>query len=410
MEGMLKKMAKVAVMGYGVVGSGVVEVLNVNKDSIAKKASEKVEVKYILDIREFKDDPFGHLVINDFEKILNDDEISVVVEVMGGLKPAYDFTKRLLERGKHVVTSNKELVAAHGAELLKIAKEKNINYLFEASVGGGIPVIRPLNQCLAANEINSVKGILNGTTNYILTQMFKEGVDFESALSDAQKKGYAERNPAADVEGHDACRKISILSSLICGKKVNYEKIKTEGITDITSIDVAYAEKIGSVIKLIGSADIKDGKVYSSVEPSILKNEHPLAGIEDVFNGVLVNGNAVDDVMFYGRGAGKLPTASAVVADVIDCVRNINRNNNYFWEDSDGEFITDYEEISASFLVRIKGDYESLRKTIDEKFPGAPIVIAADDEFAFLSPEMKIKDLDKIISGLPVIKKIRICK
>lgn len=399
-------MAKVAVMGYGVVGSGVVEVLNTNKESIAKKVSEEITVKYILDIREFKDDPFGHLVINDFEKILNDDEISVVVEVMGGLKPAYEFTKRLLEKGKHVVTSNKELVAAHGAELLKIAKDKGINYLFEASVGGGIPIIRPLNQCLAANEISSVKGILNGTTNYILTKMFKEGTDFEKALADAQAKGYAERNPAADVEGHDACRKIAILSSLVYGKKVNYEKINTQGICDVSNTDVAYAEKINSVIKLIGSAYIEDGKVYASVEPSILSNDHPLSGIEDVFNGILVNGNAIGDVMFYGRGAGKLPTASAVVADVIDSVRNLDRNNRYFWEESEGEFIADYEEITASFLIRIKGASDKIKGVFDD----AEIITVKDGEFAVITPEMKIKDLNKIIADLDVIKKIRICK
>ena len=399
-------MAKVAVMGYGVVGSGVVEVLNTNKESIAKKVSEEITVKYILDIREFKDDPFGHLVINDFEKILNDDEISVVVEVMGGLKPAYEFTKRLLEKGKHVVTSNKELVAAHGAELLKIAKDKGINYLFEASVGGGILIIRPLNQCLAANEISSVKGILNGTTNYILTKMFKEGTDFEKALADAQAKGYAERNPAADVEGHDACRKIAILSSLVYGKKVNYEKINTQGICDVSNTDVAYAEKINSVIKLIGSAYIEDGKVYASVEPSILSNDHPLSGIEDVFNGILVNGNAIGDVMFYGRGAGKLPTASAVVADVIDSVRNLDRNNRYFWEESEGEFIADYEEITASFLIRIKGASDKIKGVFDD----AEIITVKDGEFAVITPEMKIKDLNKIIADLDVIKKIRICK
>ncbi len=403
-------MIKVAVMGYGVVGSGVVEVLDMNKKSIAQKVNEELDVKYILDIREFKDDPYAHLITNNFENILNDGEIKVVAEVMGGVNPAYDFTKRLLENGKSVVTSNKELVAAHGAELLKIAKERNVNYLFEASVGGGIPVIRPINQCLAANEISSVKGILNGTTNYILTKMFKEGTDFDTALSDAQEKGYAERNPAADVEGHDACRKIAILASLVCGKKVNYEKIKTEGISDISSVDVAYAEKYGSVIKLIGSAELKDGKVYSSVEPSVIKNEHPLAGIEDVFNGVFINGNAVGDVMFYGRGAGKLPTASAVVADIIDCARNLDRNNNYYWEETDCDLVVPYEENTASFLVRVSGDYEALREKIEEKFGNVEIIIAADNEFGFISPEMKIKDLDNMIDDLNIIKKLRICK
>ena len=403
-------MIKVAVMGYGVVGSGVVEVLDMNKKSIARKVGKELDVKYILDIREFKDDPFAHLITNNFEDILNDDEVKVVAEVMGGVNPAYDFTKKLLEKGKSVVTSNKELVAAHGAELLKIAKEKNVNYLFEASVGGGIPVIRPIHQCLAANEISSVKGILNGTTNYILTKMFKEGTDFDTALRDAQEKGYAERNPAADVEGHDACRKIAILASLVSGKRVNYEKIKTEGICDISSVDVAYAEKYGSVIKLIGSAELKDDKVYSSVEPSVIKNEHPLAGIEDVFNGVFLSGNAVGDVMFYGRGAGKLPTASAVVADIIDCARNLDRNNNYYWEETDSDLVAPYEDIIASFLVRVSGDYEALREKIEEKFGNVEIVIAADNEFGFISPEMKIKDLDNLLKDFNIIKKLRICK
>ncbi len=401
-------MAKVAVLGYGVVGSGVVEVLNVNKASIIQRVSEPVEVKYILDIREFKDDPFGHLVTKDFDKILNDPEVSVVAEVMGGLNPAYDFTKKLLEAGKSVVTSNKELVATYGWELLKIAKEKNVNYLFEASVGGGIPIVRPIYSCLAANEINSIKGILNGTTNYILTQMYKSGVSFEEALRDAQNKGYAEKNPAADVEGHDACRKIAILTSLICGKNVDYRKINTVGITDIDEIDVAYAEKIDSVIKLIGASEINGNKVYSSVEPSILNNSHPLAGIEDVFNGILINGNAVDDVMFYGRGAGKLPTASAVVADVLDCVRNRENKEKYSWDASDSEFVAPYEENKACYLVRIKGEADLVK--IEKIFGNLETVTVVDSEFAVITPCISVGELDGVLKELPVIKKIKVIK
>ena len=399
-------MAKVAVMGYGVVGSGVVEVLHMNSESISKRVSEKIEVKYILDIREFKDDTFGHLVINDFDKILNDGEISVVAEVMGGLNPAYDFTKKLLMAGKSVVTSNKELVATHGTELLKIAKDNKVNYLFEASVGGGIPIIRPIYQCLAGNDITSVKGILNGTTNYILTKMFKEGASFESALSDAQEKGYAERNPAADVEGHDACRKIAILSSLICGKTVDYKKINTIGITDIDNVDVQYAEKWGGVIKLIGDSEIKDGKVYSSVEPSILKKTHPLAGIDDVFNGILVNGNAVDDAMFYGRGAGKLPTASAVVGDVIDAVRNKEGKEKYSWVDSLEDFVAPYEENKASYLVRLEGTFDKVK--VEKIFGDVECVSVVPGEFAVITPVISNKELSEILKDLPVIKKIKI--
>ncbi len=323
-------MVNVAVLGYGTVGSGVVEIINGGQ--FLKKAGEELNVKAILDIRKFPGDTYENLVTDNYDNILNDDEISIVVETMGGLKPAYDFTKRALLKGKNVVTSNKELVATHGAELLKIAKENNVSYLFEASVGGGIPIIRPLNNCLAANDITSILGILNGTTNYILTQMFKNGVSFENALSDAQAKGYAEQNPAADIEGHDACRKIAILSSLAYGKHINSNEIKTEGITKISSQDVHYAEAEGYSIKLIGrSKNLGDG-VYACVSPVMLPNGHPLSDVEDVFNAILVNGSATGDVMFYGKGAGKLPTASAVVADVIDIVKHKGYGAP-FWED-----------------------------------------------------------------------------
>ncbi len=401
-------MAKVAVLGYGVVGSGVVEVLNTNKDSIFKKVSEEVEVKYILDIREFENDPYGHLVTKDFDKILNDDEVLVVAEVMGGLNPAYEFTKKLLESGKHVVTSNKELVATYGTELLKIARENNVNYLFEASVGGGIPIIRPLYQCLSGNEIAKVTGILNGTTNYILTKMFKEGVSFSEALSDAQAKGYAEKNPAADVEGHDACRKIAILTSLVYGKNVDYKKINTIGITDIDSLDVSYAEKLGGVIKLIGQSEIENGSVYSSVEPAILQTNHPLANIEDVFNGILVNGNAIGDVMFYGRGAGKLPTASAVVADIIDALRNKDGSEKYFWEDSKSDFVAPYSEIKSSYLVRMEGNLDKVK--IEKVFGDVETCVIKEGEFAIVTPFITNNEVEQILKEFNVIKKIKVIK
>jgi homoserine dehydrogenase len=351
---------KVAVLGYGVVGSGVCEVIRTNAEAISQKVGDGISVKYILDIKEVaQSDPEYAKIIRDFDKILNDPEISVVAEVMGGATYAYNYTKTLLNAGKNVVTSNKELVAKHGAELLKIAKEKGINYLFEASVGGGIPIIRPLYSCLAANEITKITGILNGTTNYILTKMFNEGLDFADVLKEAQEKGYAERDPAADVEGHDACRKIAILASLVFGKTVDYSLIKTVGITGITLDDVKYADKLDCVIKLIGQAEMKAGKVYASVEPRLIRKGTSLAGIDGVFNGIMVNGNAIGEVVFYGPGAGKLPTASAVVADIIDSVRNLDRNRAFYWEDADGEFVADAAENTGEYLV-IVDDNSSL--------------------------------------------------
>lgn len=400
-------MAKIAIMGFGTVGSGVLEVLETNKISISEKCGDTITVKYILDIRDFSEDPHHELFTKNFEDILNDDEISVVVETMGGLHPSYDFTKRLLLRGKHVVTSNKELVAAYGAELLQIAREKDINYLFEASVGGGIPIIRPLNNCLAANEITEIVGILNGTTNYILTEMFESGKEFSVALKDAQDKGYAEKNPAADVEGHDACRKIAILSSLVFGKRVDYTKINTEGITDITLTDVKYAEAYDSVIKLIGRAKIENDRVFASVEPTMLKNSHSLAGIKDVFNGILVKGNAIGDVMFYGRGAGKLPTASAVVADVIDCVRNLDRNNHYFWEEVDTDFVVPYDQNRAKFLVRIAGSYESQKDKIHALFGETEVLQIKEGEFGIMTQEMTVAELKEKMKQVSAIKKIK---
>ncbi|MGE4284230.1 MAG: homoserine dehydrogenase [Clostridia bacterium] len=391
-------MVNVAVLGFGTVGSGVVEVICNNMERLSKKAGKQVNIKYILDIRDFSDHPQRHLFTKNIEDILKDDEVSVVVEVMGGVEPAYTFTKRALMAGKHVVTSNKELVATHGTELLSIAKEKNINYMFEASVGGGIPIIRPIHQCLAANEIIEIIGILNGTTNYILTQMIKEGQSFEDALKNAQDKGYAERNPAADVEGHDACRKIAILSSLAFGYEIDSEKLYTEGITKISLEDVAYAEQMGSVIKLLGISRKVENKVFARVSPMIISKNHPLAGVEDVFNAILVKGNAVGDVMFYGRGAGKLPTASAVVADVIDSIKNINRNNGLFWLKSNEDILVDIEETYATYFVRVKTDDQPAAKEVINKLLGncSFIVInnpAAVDEVAFVTSEKREKEL-----------------
>ncbi|MBE7019489.1 MAG: homoserine dehydrogenase [Ruminococcaceae bacterium] len=385
-------MLKVAVLGYGVVGSGVCEVIRTNAKSLSEKLGDSVEVKYVLDIKEVdSSDPEAAKITKDFSAILNDPEISVVAEVMGGATFAYDYTKQLLLAGKHVVTSNKELVATKGTELLQIAKEKNVNYLFEASVGGGIPIIRPLYSCLAANEINRITGILNGTTNYILTKMFRDGSDFETALKEAQAKGYAERNPSADVDGIDACRKIAILSSLVFGKEVECDKVKTVGITGITATDVAYAEKMESVIKLIGQAELKDGTVYVSVEPRVIKKGTPLASIDDVFNGIMVNGNAIGEVVFYGPGAGKLPTASAVVADIIDCLRN-DRNREYFWSHAEADFVAKSDENFGCYLIRTE-QAEEIFKTL----PIAEEVSVVDGEVGLVTKEIREKELQKIL-------------
>jgi len=406
-------MIKIAVMGFGTVGSGVLEVISKNANSIETKAGKRIEVKYILDIRDFEGSPYEGLFTKKFEDILNDDEIKVVVEVIGGLEPAYNFTKQLLEKGKHVVTSNKELVATYGTELLSIAKEKNINYLFEASVGGGIPIIRPLNNCLAANEISEIVGILNGTTNYILSQMIKEGNSFEAALSDAQAKGYAEKNSEADIEGHDACRKIAILSSLVFGKYVDYRKIYTEGITKIRLQDVSYISRMGCVVKLLAVSRRKGDKVLARVSPAIISKEHPLSSVEDVFNGILVKGDAIGDVMFYGRGAGKLPTASAVIADIIDIVRNLGKNINYFWEESGEDYVLDYREDELSYYIRVRIGDKSLAMTEINHIVGECHFIlienAKSDELAFITPFKKervlIEDVENI-RKLGMVKEI----
>ncbi len=346
-------MVSVAIMGHGVVGSGVAEILTTHKNKLFASVGEEIYVKHILDLREFPDSPLADRFTKSFDDIINDIDVRVVVEVMGGLNPAYDYVKRCLLCGKSVVTSNKELVAAHGAELLSIAKENNTNFLFEASVGGGIPIIRPINQCLVANNVSEIAGILNGTTNFILTKMINEGMDFDTALKLAQELGYAERNPEADVEGHDACRKICILASLAFGKHIYPDAVHTEGITKITLDDVKYASIWGGVIKLIGKVKRLENKMCDIVvAPMFVPYNSQLANIDDVFNGIMVRGDCTGDVVFYGKGAGKLPTASAVVADVVDCVKHLKNRKYLFWTDSDNSSVIDYKDSVTAMYIR----------------------------------------------------------
>lgn len=358
-------MIKVAILGHGTVGSGVYEVFEMNAEKIARAAGEPVEVKYVLDLRDFSHLPYGRKFVSDFSVIENDPEVSVVCEVMGGVRAAYDFTKRCLLAGKSVCTSNKELVASKGDELLQIAKERGVNYLFEASVGGGIPIIRPMIQCLAANEFNQICGILNGTTNYILTQMIKNGVAFEDALRQAQVNGYAEADPTADIEGHDACRKICILSDLAFGDKFDPEEVSCEGITRITLRDVECAEKLGCVIKLIGRAvRCADGTAYAFVAPHLVRKESPLAAVEDVFNAIMIDGNATGEVLFYGKGAGKLATASAVCADMLDCIERGGRRRRIEWGDGSKKLLRPLGTFVSPWYVRFRGDRAALETAL----------------------------------------------
>lgn len=348
-------MVNIAVLGYGTVGSGVVEVIRTNQEIVNKRAGAEVNIKYVLDLREFEGDPIQKILVHDYNVILEDKDVKVVVEVMGGVEPAHTFVKQALEHGKSVCTSNKEMVAKHGAELIQIAKENNVNFLYEASVGGGIPIIRPLISSLTCDDITEVRGILNGTTNYILTKMRDEGADFEEVLKEAQDKGYAERNPEADIEGYDACRKIAILTSLVCGQQVDYEDIYTEGITRITQEDFLYAKSLKGSIKLLGTYQRIDGKVYVMVAPMIVSEKHPLYHVNDVFNAIFVHGNMLDDAMFYGRGAGKLPTASAVVSDVVDEVKHMGKNIMQIWEPGKLE-LGNFDDWKHKFLIRIRAE------------------------------------------------------
>ncbi|MBQ3970320.1 MAG: homoserine dehydrogenase [Clostridia bacterium] len=410
-------MIQVAVMGHGVVGSGVTEILLKHSEEIKKKVKEEIYIKKVLDLRDFPDSPIADRFTKNFDDIINDDEIKIVVEVMGGLNPAYTFVKSCLEHGKSVVTSNKELVAAKGAELLKIAEENNLNFLFEASVGGGIPIIRPLNQCLAANDVYEIDGILNGTTNYILNKMIKESQTFEDALARAQQKGYAERNPAADVEGHDACRKICILASLVFGKHFYPESVHTEGITNVSLTDVEYASAWGGAVKLIGSVKVTNGKQEIIVAPMFVSNECQLSSVDGVFNAILVKGDSTGDVVFYGKGAGKLPTASAVVADVMDCVTHQSERRNIMWEDGNDENILPFEETAYSMYVLANtDDKESAFAAANEAFGSCEKLErenAAADELAFITPVLKYADFEKAAEnfekcGAKVVSNIRI--
>lgn len=385
-------MIRVAVMGYGTIGSGVVEVLEINKELIKKKTGQEIAVKYILDLREFPGDPNEAKIVHDFSVIEQDEEVDIVVEAMGGVNPAYPFTKACLLAGKHVVTSNKALVAAHGTELIAIAKEKSINFLFEASVGGGIPLIRPLTQALGAEQILEISGILNGTTNYILTKMNAEGQTFEAALAKAQELGYAERNPEADVEGHDTCRKITILTALATGKELNYEEVYTEGITKITAADFLYASKLGTSIKLFGTSRMEEGRVSVFVCPMMIDSAHALYAVNDVYNGVMVRGNTVGTVMFYGSGAGKLPTANAVVSDIVEIAAHLQDHISCGWEQEKQEL----DPITAQkfgYFIRFEGTAEEKLPKVTEVLGQVEVVeLEGLKEFAVVTGEMTESD------------------
>jgi len=400
-------MAKVAVLGYGTVGSGVVEVLERNADSVKLKAGEEVVVKSVLDLRDFPGDPIQEKIVHDIDLIVNDKEIDVVVEVMGGVDVPYKFVKACLEAGKSVCTSNKALVEAKGPELIALAKSKNVNFMFEASVGGGIPIIRPLNTSLTADKVNKITGIMNGTTNYILTKMSMEGASYEDVLKEAQELGYAERNPEADVEGHDACRKISILTSLYSGKTVKFKNVTCEGITKISNEDFAYAKKLGCVIKLLASSYVKDGKVYAITAPFMIDKNHPLYNVNGVLNGIYVNGNMVGDLMFFGSGAGKLPTAAAVCADVVDCVKNLSNHQEVFWSEEELDLGDTNDEVRA-FFVRVKG--KDTKKAMDA-FSGEINIVELNDltdEYAFFTEKMTEKEFNESVSKLDMITRIRV--
>lgn len=396
----------IAVMGYGTVGSGVVEIINKRGGLMEDKcAPDTLSVKYILDLRDFPGDVNTDKFTKDFNDIVNDDSVKIVVETMGGINPAFDFCAASLKAGKHVVTSNKELVAEKGLELLALAKENNVNFMFEASVGGGIPILRPLSVCLAANEILSVNGILNGTTNFILTKMISDNMSFETALKIAQDNGYAEKDPTADVEGHDACRKICILAALSFGNHIYPKNVHCEGITNIMLEDVAYAASADSVIKLIGTASkLDDGKIYILVSPALVRKTSQLSKVDDVFNAVLVDGDSTGEVVFYGKGAGKLPTASAVVADVIDCANHTDVRRLIGWEGEKSGQIADYREIKNEYYIRLHVS-DSFDKLADVKSAFGEINLlarsgAGTHELAFVTQEFTENEVRAKIDSL----------
>ena len=402
-------MINLAVLGYGTVGSGVVEVINTNHESINRRAGEEINIKYVLDLREFPGSPIEKILVHDYEQIVNDPEVDIVVEVMGGVEPAYTFVKRALLAGKNVCTSNKALVAKHGRELMDIAKEKSINFLFEASCGGGIPIIRVINSSLTGDEIDEVTGILNGTTNYMLYKMSTEGCEFDTVLKEAQQKGYAEADPTADVEGYDACRKIAILSSLAYGEYFDFEDIYTEGITKITPEDMEYAAKLGRTIKLLGTSRKEaDGSCYALVAPFLIGKDSPLYSVNDVFNAVFVHGNMLGDSMFYGSGAGKLPTASAVVGDIVDAAKHLRKTIPTNWSSTPAK-LKNLDEVTGRFFVRIQADAGKQAKEI---FEGAELIHLEQlaDECAFITPCMTQGEFkDKVQQlGDKVLAKIRV--
>lgn len=402
-------MVNIAVLGFGVVGSGVVEVIRKSNESINKKAGDNINLKYILVIRDFPGHPESSIMTKNPDDIFLDPEVNLIVETIGGTGAAYEFTKRALLSGRHVVTSNKELVATHGPELLQIAKEKNVHYLFEASVGGGIPIIKPLYECLAANEITSIMGILNGTTNYILTSMAKEGKDFDTALKDAQANGYAEANPTADIEGYDSCRKIAILSSIAYGMFIDYKNIPTEGIANITYDDLEIVQALNFKIKLTAYSKVLGGKVFARVCPVILTLSHALANVEDVFNAILVSGDAIGDVMFYGRGAGKLPTASAVVGDIIDIAKNIDRSHMYVWTEKQEDNLLDPGEVETRYFVRVKvRNGEEAKNYINKSFGVTEFIKlhGYQDQVAFITKKASDKEISGKIDNLKEIASV----
>ena len=397
-------MINVAIMGHGVVGSGTAEILINHPERAEKAAHTAVNVKYILDLRDFPELSYSDKFVKDFNIILNDDSIKVVAEVMGGINPAYDFVKKCLEKGKSVVTSNKELVAAKGAELLKIAAENNANFLFEASVGGGIPVLRPISQCLAANEITEISGILNGTTNYILNKMIVENMDFDSALALAQKKGFAEKNPAADIEGHDACRKICILAALAFGKHVYPEQVKTEGITDITLDDAEYADSFGCTIKLIGHAKrLGNGKITASVRPTLVSRDCILSDVNGVFNAIMIKGDETGNVMFYGKGAGKLATASAVVADMLDSIEHKDKRRRIFWGDGSKHLLRPLDTLQSAWYVRFKG----AQKDVEELLPVESLTEPAEGVFVVQTRKLSTAEMNAAAEKLNARGEVR---
>lgn len=395
-------MAAIAVLGYGTVGSGVVEVINTNRISIESKAGQPIDIKYVLDLRDFPNDPVQKIITHNYEDILNDPTVEVVVEVMGGTNPAYSFVKSALLSGKSVCTSNKELVAAHGGELMRLAKENNVNFLFEASVGGGIPIIRPINRSITSDKIEEITGILNGTTNYMLSKMSQEGLEYNDVLSDAQAKGYAERNPDADVEGYDACRKIAILASLATEKTVDFNKVYTEGITNISKIDMDYIGKMGGAIKLLATAKFDGNKVWARVCPVIVSSDNPLSMVNDVFNAILLKGNMLGDVMFYGKGAGKLPTASAVVSDIVDAIKHKNVNLGIGWSEVNQELVS-VDEIVTKKFVRVEyNDKATAIEDVKAVFGTDEVMefFGLENEFAFVTDKAKEAEINSKLEQL----------